>query len=722
MSSQAIAPANRADEPKLELLPKENPISKPKGENFALICQAVVSNVALVTNLRWLDPKNQTIDKNYLNVNRRLALQDESSARGRITLLINTISENDVGQYTCTAEYNQQILFNKKDVNIFRPIKFIDANPEQSAKLGSSYKIVCKVEADPSPQVTWMRNGQKVNNNNPRFTFDVDGLTINGVQESDDGGYSCEAVVPDTGEFKTQNINFEVISTPQVIATETSSPDVIEGESVNVKCNATGKPKPTIKWISVRDGSVLPSVGVDGTLYFERIAKKDGGQYKCVAANKAGQDEKSITLNIVSKPEIVESVNATVLVGKSGKLQCYVEGFPTPKIRIVKKGPNSQDTETNELGSQTLIKEDPKKRPNTYLATLNLNNVQRSMDGLYECIAVNEVANKHVKTVSSLHLTVEFQPTFEKTAYVKEQITWGTRAINLTCIAEAIPNASIEWFRGSNVNKITPTGMYKIHGTGPKSDLEITPNTKDVYGPYRCEATNTHGRASHTITLNEAFPPQAIGAVEKSEVTASSVTFRFADSMYTGKLPIKGYSAQYLQDDESDWNRAKEQTWPFGGPYVLRDLKPLGKYSFRFRAFNEAGSGAWGGFTDVQMPEISSPSEPVITNPIEPNEKYIKSTLAHQIALKWTIPTNNGADIDKYIVKYCPAQQDQNLQEGFFVSQENCQTQDIPFNSYLSQYTVENLNSKSFYRVELTAHNNIGFSKASQRFFLTSGT
>lgn len=104
---------------------------------------------------------------------------------------------------------------------------------------------------------------------------------------------------------------------------------------MNVKCNATGKPKPTIKWISVRDGSVLPSVGVDGTLYFERIAKKDGGQYKCVAANKAGQDEKSITLNIVSKPEIVESVNATVLVGKSGKLQCYVEGFPTPKIRIV---------------------------------------------------------------------------------------------------------------------------------------------------------------------------------------------------------------------------------------------------------------------------------------------------------------------------------------------------------------------------------------------------
>lgn len=109
---------------------------------------------------------------------------------------------------------------------------------------------------------------------------------------------------------------------------------MIEGESVNVKCNATGKPKPTIKWISGRDGSVLQT-GADGILYFERIAKKDGGQYKCVASNKAGQDEKNIALNIVSKPEVVESVNATILVGKSGKLQCYVEGYPTPKIRIV---------------------------------------------------------------------------------------------------------------------------------------------------------------------------------------------------------------------------------------------------------------------------------------------------------------------------------------------------------------------------------------------------
>lgn len=80
-----------------------------------------------------------------------------------------------------------------------------------------------------------------------------------------------------------------------------------------------------------------------------------------------------------------------------------------------------------------------------------------------------------MKTVSNLHLTVEFQPTFEKTSYVKEAVTWGTtRAINLTCIAEAIPNASIEWFHGTSFNKINPSSEYKIHGSGPRSDLEVS--------------------------------------------------------------------------------------------------------------------------------------------------------------------------------------------------------------------------------------------------------
>jgi len=49
--------------------------------------------------------------------------------------------------------------------------------------------------------------------------------------------------------------------------------------------------------------------------------------------------------------------------------------------------------------------------------------------------------------------------------------------------------------------------------------FQVTPLNKDVYAPYRCKATNPHGEASHTITLKEAFPPNAVADPQTLEVT-----------------------------------------------------------------------------------------------------------------------------------------------------------------------------------------------------------
>lgn len=43
------------------------------------------------------------------------------------------------------------------------------------------------------------------------------------------------------------------------------------------------------------------------------------------------------------------------------------------------------------------------------------------------------------------HLTVEFPPTFANTP-MKEQWAWDGNPKNLSCLAEAIPNATITWF------------------------------------------------------------------------------------------------------------------------------------------------------------------------------------------------------------------------------------------------------------------------------------
>ena len=73
----------------------------------------------------------------------------------------------------------------------------------------------------------------------------------------------------------------------------------------------------------------------------------------------------------------------------------------------------------------------------------------RSDDGLYECAATNSGG----KYFQSGHITVEFGPTFEEQVYDREW-SWKQIPVNLSCIATAIPNATISWwFRETEISK-----------------------------------------------------------------------------------------------------------------------------------------------------------------------------------------------------------------------------------------------------------------------------
>ena len=74
-------------------------------------------------------------------------------------------------------------------------------------------------------------------------------------------------------------------------------------------------------------------------------------------------------------------------------------------------------------------------------STLTIDGVKRADDGLYECQAENEGGRFY----KSGHITVEFAPTFEDQLYDKEW-SWDQRPIELTCIATAIPNATVTWW------------------------------------------------------------------------------------------------------------------------------------------------------------------------------------------------------------------------------------------------------------------------------------
>lgn len=99
-------------------------------------------------------------------------------------------------------------------VLFFRPyfaddITWVDAPTEQYPIAGTSYKVRCKVKANPAPLVDWYKQDVRIQDGNG-YVKDIDGLLIQNVTAEDDGIYKCRAIVLDTGNIQDRDIRVEV--------------------------------------------------------------------------------------------------------------------------------------------------------------------------------------------------------------------------------------------------------------------------------------------------------------------------------------------------------------------------------------------------------------------------------------------------------------------------------------------------------------------------------
>lgn len=146
----------------------------------------------------------------------------------------------------------------------------------------------CEVEGNPQPKVTWLKDNSSLLADK-RIVSTGGGLLIKDVTSKDDGTYTCVArnilgVMTSLARLTVQ-VGALIIQKPL--------PRVIveEGHKVNLVCQATGQPTPTITWrkafghMSKERSKVL-----NGRLEITRVAKKDGGDYICSAKNIINED------------------------------------------------------------------------------------------------------------------------------------------------------------------------------------------------------------------------------------------------------------------------------------------------------------------------------------------------------------------------------------------------------------------------------------------------
>lgn len=77
-----------------------------------------------------------------------------------------------------------------------------------------------------------------------------------------------------------------------------SDRQVREGEPVEFRCEATGNPPPQLDWLRVH-GSMSPEATFyNGVWSLPAASKNDAAEYKCIARNNVGIDEKTTILYV----------------------------------------------------------------------------------------------------------------------------------------------------------------------------------------------------------------------------------------------------------------------------------------------------------------------------------------------------------------------------------------------------------------------------------------
>ncbi|KAK0096394.1 hypothetical protein PV326_005595 [Microctonus aethiopoides] len=693
----------------LEIFPNGETISKASGTQMMLTCRPRGENPELVNNMQWRDPLDRVVETqaHYASSGYADPKMYTIPLRpdGSLTLVFAPLTEELAGRYTCVAIYASTETLNKTvTVETIDAISFKDAPAYQYPILGKEFKIKCQVSARPAPSVTWQR-GPEVISTNDHYIIETHALKINKVELSDEGAYTCRAEVISTGEYKDRIIQIEVHE-PPVIEEKHGTIEIIEGRNADIECIARGKPPPDYSWIEAltkKNLSIADRFSVDGRsgiLTITNVQRTDAGEYQCIASNAAGEATDNVRIDVIGKPKIMEFTNRTVAETKEVQITCRAFGRPPPEVSFRKqtlmkpftKGIQSNDDRieftatTNNANSETL-------------GVLTIRDVLRSDDGIYECIAKNKVASAYLNG----HLTVEFPPSFalmeNRTIYA-----WEQKPVNLTCIAESIPNATIRWTIGNIPLDDTDVKEFKIIGNGPTSTLSLIPRDRRYYKHYKCHAQNIHGERTHTIELREAQRPSKIQQARMSEITATTIAFNIVPPPSEPELPIRMIVIEY-KEEQQPWLLARNKTFTLNSPYVLENLKPQTTYDFRFQARNDVGGGEWGANQIQTTPVRTSPNPPKVQKRVL-NSDYDTSLYASQYEIHWIVPLDNGEPIDMYEIRNCEVKR---ISGEWQIQESTCKSETMK--GHRSDYWLKDLTPDTFYQADVKAHNAFGYGK-----------
>ncbi|KFO37327.1 Opioid-binding protein/cell adhesion molecule [Fukomys damarensis] len=177
------------------------------------------------------------------------------------------------------------------------PPQIMNISSDVTVNEGSSVTLLCLAIGRPEPTVTWRHLSVKEGQG---FVSEDEYLEISDIKRDQSGEYECSAL-NDVAAPDVRKVKITVNYPPYISKARNTGASV--GQKGILSCEASAVPMAEFQWFKEDtrlatglDGVRIENKGRISTLTFFNVSEKDYGNYTCVATNKLGNTNASITL------------------------------------------------------------------------------------------------------------------------------------------------------------------------------------------------------------------------------------------------------------------------------------------------------------------------------------------------------------------------------------------------------------------------------------------
>ncbi|XP_030314192.1 contactin-4 [Calypte anna] len=479
--------------------------------------------------------------------NRRFVSQETGN------LYIAKVEASDVGNYTCV----------------------VTNTVTNTRVLGPPTPLILRNDV---PTISWRRADGKQIPRKARRHRSSGLLEIPNFQQEDAGLYECVAEnVRGKNVARGQLIFYAQPSWIQKISDARAAME----ESVAWECRASGRPKPSYRWL--KDGELLlPQERVQleqGSLTITNVSLSDAGMYQCVAENRHGVIFASAELSVIAvSPDFSKTLLKKLTLVKVGGeviIECKPKASPRPTYSWKKGKDILRENE------RITVLDD---------GSLRIVNVTKADAGSYTCVATNLFG-----TASSTGSLVVKDPTRVMVSPFSMDVTVG-ESIVLPCQVSHDHSLDImfTWsFNGHLIDFEKDGDHFERVGGDSAGDLMIRSIQLKHAGKYVCMVQTSVDKLSAAADLIVRGPPGPPEAVTIDEITDTTAQLSWRPGA-DNHSPITMYVVQARTPFSVGWQAVSTVPEVIDGrtfTATVVGLNPWVEYEFRVVAANLIGIG-----------------------------------------------------------------------------------------------------------------------------------